>query len=591
MTGIALEPPRAASDPTERRSGLLALVPLVSARKALLFFTVLAGLVAQAGTVASLAAGAWLVGQAVTAATPAALTPGFWVLGLAVLAAAAARWWQAHVSHDFAFALIETLQVGIYDGLERAAPAYVLGRRTGELASVATADAELMENFYAHMLGDYVGAVVVPVGALIALAFVHWLVALALLPFVPLLASVPLWLARRADAQGRRLAAALGLLNAEVVEGIQGQRELAVFGQGPAFLRRLMARGRDVATEQYRYGSRAGLEQAAIDGLLALAVLTAALVGVWLLAEGRLALALFPLVIVLAGGALMPVIEVTQTARKLGELKAGAARILTIFHQKPQVADFGRAAQPADPTIRFEQVRFGYGGGRGVVLDEVSFTVRPGETVALVGRSGAGKSTCANLLLRFWDAEEGRVGIGGADIRDLPLATLRRLVAAVPQDVHLFNETVADNIRLGRPEATQDEIERAARLAQAHDFIAALPQGYATPCGERGVRLSGGQRQRIAIARAFLRDAPILILDEAVSNLDTENEQALQAAMAEVCRDRTVLVIAHRLSTIRAADRILVIDSGRIVEQGSHDELLARGGAYARLVATPEALG
>jgi ATP-binding cassette subfamily C protein CydC len=161
----------------------------------------------------------------------------------------------------------------------------------------------------------------------------------------------------------------------------------------------------------------------------------------------------------------------------------------------------------------------------------------------------------------------------------------------VPQDVHLFNETIADNIRLGRPEATQDEVERAARLAQAHGFIQALPQGYGTMCGERGVRLSGGQRQRIAIARAFLRDAPILILDEAVSNLDTENERALQAAMKRIRRDRTVLVITYRLSTIRAADRILVIEGGRIAEEGRHDELLLRNGAYARIVAMPEVIG
>jgi ATP-binding cassette, subfamily C, bacterial CydC len=255
------------------------------------------------------------------------------------------------------------------------------------------------------------------------------------------------------------------------------------------------------------------------------------------------------------------------------------------------VTDCGQGAAPADHTVCFEHVAFGYGGDRGTVLREVDFSIRPGETVALVGRSGAGKSTCANLLMRFWDTDAGHVTIGGVNLRDLPLATLRKLVAAVPQDVHLFNETVADNIRLGRPDATQEEVERAAQLAQAHAFIIALPQGYGTPCGERGVRLSGGQRQRLAIARAFLRDAPILILDEAVSNLDTENEQALQAAMDEVRRDRTVLVIAHRLSTIRAADRVLVLDEGRVIEQGTHDALLAAGGTYARIVAASDAIG
>ncbi|SDI29951.1 ABC transporter ATP-binding protein [Paraburkholderia phenazinium] len=585
MNGVQADSAAMASQTAERGSGLGALLTLGASRKTLLFLTILSGLVAQAGTVTSIAAGAWLVGRALTHAAPAALVPGFWVLALSVVAAAVARWWQADVSHDFAFALIETLQVSIYDGLERAAPAYVLGRRTGDLASVATADAELMEHFYAHMLGDYIGAIIVPACALIALFFVHWLVALALLPFVPLLASVPLWLAGRADVEGEKLAAAVGLLNADVTESIQGLRELSIFGRGAAHLRRLTERFAAVALAQRRYGSRAGLQQAAMDGLFALAVLTVASVGIWLLGEGRLALGLLPLAIALAGGALMPVMEVTLTARKLSALKAGAERIVTILRQPSKVEDLGHAAEPADATIDFKAVSFGYGGERSAVLRDATFTIRRGETVALVGRSGAGKSTCANLLLRFWDVQAGRISIGGQDLRDLPLATLRKMVSVVPQDVYLFNESVADNIRLGKPEATQAEIEHAARLAQADEFIQALPQGYATVCGERGARLSGGQRQRIAVARAFLRDAPILILDEAASNLDAESERALQIAMDEICRDRTVLVIAHRLSTIRAADRILVIDNGQIVEEGQHSDLVARNGDYARLVA------
>jgi ATP-binding cassette subfamily C protein CydCD len=574
----------------QRSPGLWGLIPLVAARKILLATTVLSGIVAQAGTVASLAAGAWLVGDAISGTAPSALVPSMLLLAVLVAATAAARWWQMYMSHDLAFAMIEILQVGIYDGLERAAPGYILGRRTGELAGVATADAELMEFFYAHTLGDYFGAAVVPVGALIALYFVHPLVALVLLPFLPLLASVPFWLARRAGEQGHALLSALGALNADVVEGLQGQRELAIFGHGPAYLKRLAKGTKAVAAEQFRYGSRSGLEQAAIDVLMALAVLAVALLGIVLVSRGDVVPSQFPLTLVLAGASLGPITEVTQTARKLGQLRAGAARILTIFHQTPQIADRGRSPAPADASIRFEHVGFSYDGERGAVLHDIDFAVSPGEMVALVGRSGAGKSTCANLLLRFWDAGTGAVRIGGIDVRDLPLAAMRRLVATVPQDVHLFNESVADNIRLGRPGASRAEIEDAARVAQAHDFIQALPQGYDTICGERGVRLSGGQRQRIAIARAFLQGAPILILDEAVSNLDTENERALQIAFAELRRDRTVLVIAHRLSTIRSADRILVLEDGRIVEEGGHDDLLARDGAYARLVAVRNAV-
>ena len=586
MTDATLPLP---STSAQKSAGIFGLIPLLKSRRLVLALTILSGILAQAGTLASLAIGAWLAGKAVTGAAPASLIPGFVALGLVALLAAIARWWQAYISHDLAFALIETLQVGIYDGLERAAPGYVLGQRTGELASVATADAELMEHFYAHTVADYVGAVVVPLGALIVIFLLSPLAALALLPFLPLVASVPFWLARRAGEQGRQVMHELGALNAQTVEMIQGQRELAIFGRTHDMLDRLIGQTRHLAAAQKRYGSRAGLEHAAIDGLVALAVLTAAIVGLWLVARGALDRAHFPLLIVLAGAALSPIVEVTQTARKLGELRAGAQRILTIFHQQPAVSDTGREGPTPDTTVRFEQVRFGYGNKeRGAVLNGVSFTVRPGESVALVGRSGAGKSTCSNLLLRFSDVDEGRIAIGDCDIRDRPIGALRKLVAYVPQDIHLFNETIADNIRLGMPNASPLAVERAARLAQAHDFIAELPQGYDTVCGERGARLSGGQRQRIAIARALLLDAPILLLDEASSSLDSENEKALQKAMDDIRRNRTVIVIAHRLSTIRSADRILVLENGRIVEDGQHADLVQKGGAYTRLITSVE---
>jgi ABC-type multidrug transport system fused ATPase/permease subunit len=249
---------------------------------------------------------------------------------------------------------------------------------------------------------------------------------------------------------------------------------------------------------------------------------------------------------------------------------------------EPAAPNRVRAAVPA---VEFDDVRFGYPGQSDDVLRGVSLRIEPGETVALVGRSGAGKTTCAHLLLRFWDTTSGAVRIDGVDIRDLATEDLRRAVSLVPQDIFLFDDTIANNIRLGRPTATDTEVHGVARLTGAHEFIHALPDGYDTRCGERGAVLSGGQRQRIAIARALLTQAPVLVLDEAVSSLDTESEQALHESLEATHGSRTTLVIAHRLSTIRRADRVALLDNGTVIAEGTHDELAANAAGYRRLLA------
>ncbi len=282
--------------------------------------------------------------------------------------------------------------------------------------------------------------------------------------------------------------------------------------------------------------------------------------------------------------------EITRTLQKGFDDVLDVAQFL---RTDPQLAD-----QPGAPAFRglsgeivFEDVRFGYQNQAQDLYQDFSLVIRPGERIALVGPTGAGKSTFVKLIQRLYDLQAGRIVIDGQDISQVSQGSLRRAIATVPQDPALFHRSIAENIAYARPDATQDEIELAARRARAHDFIAVLPKGYDTLVGERGVKLSGGERQRVAIARAFLADAPILVLDEATSSLDVATERQVQAATEELMKGRTTIVIAHRLSTIRSADRILVFEDGRIVEEGRHADLVARGGAYARLHAVTEGTG
>jgi ATP-binding cassette subfamily B protein len=271
--------------------------------------------------------------------------------------------------------------------------------------------------------------------------------------------------------------------------------------------------------------------------------------------------------------------------REIKQSLADMERLFGLLDSNREVDDSPGAERmvlDAAPEVRFDRVSFAYDPAR-PILHEVSFTVPPGTTTAVVGASGAGKSTLARLLFRFYDVGGGSIAIGGRDLRAVSQASLRAAIGIVPQDTVLFNDTLRYNVAYGRPDATDAQIEAAARAAQLAGFVAALPAGWDTPVGERGLKLSGGEKQRVAIARMLLKNPPVLVLDEATSALDSRNEAAIQEALRAVAAHRTTLVIAHRLSTIVDADQIVVLDAGRVVERGRHDELLARGGRYAEL--------
>jgi ATP-binding cassette subfamily C protein CydCD len=371
-----------------------------------------------------------------------------------------------------------------------------------------------------------------------------------------------------------------------VTETIQGLSDLLAFqatawrrAQFLALVRRYQETRLGLLDDLSRQNEK--LELATGFGGLAIAG-----VGAYLVASGSIAPTLLPLLILISVAAFLPVSEIAQVGRQLADTIASTRRLHVVHSERVRIV-----GGPVDPPVtaggspvQFHKVRFTYPRRSVPALSDVSFDVAAGSTVALVGPSGAGKTTVANLLLRFWDPEDGSVRLAGVDIRNLTLDGLRERIALVAQDTYLFNDTLKANIRLARPGASDAVIRRALEQAALSDFVASLPEGLETRVGERGVQLSGGQRQRVAIARAFLKDAPILVLDEATSHLDTVSETHVREALNALMVDRTTIVIAHRLSTIRAADLILVLDSGRVVESGTHAALVARRGFYARFV-------
>jgi len=385
-----------------------------------------------------------------------------------------------------------------------------------------------------------------------------------------------------------RARAALGELGAHVTETIQGMPELLAFGARErrreafmALVRRYQGLRLELLGDLARQSERLELATG-LGGLIV------ALLGAKLAVDGVVDPALVPLFILISVAAFLPVSEIAQVSRQLADTIASTRRLEVIESEPVRITD--GALDPQAPrggmSVRFEHVRFAYPGRSKPALSDVSFEVPAGSTVALVGSSGAGKTTIANLLLRFWDPDAGVVRLDGHDLREYELDDLRRRIALVAQDTYLFNDTLRSNILLARPGASAEELLAAVDKAALDDFVASLPEGLETVVGERGAQLSGGQRQRLAIARAMLKDAPILLLDEATSALDSESERQVQVALRALMHGCTTVVIAHRLSTIIGADLICVMDQGHIVETGRHAQLLARNGLYARLYET-----
>jgi ATP-binding cassette subfamily C protein CydCD len=537
-------------------------------------------------SVALIGVSAWLISTAAIATSVADLGVSVVATRLFGISRAVFRYLERLVSHNVTFRLLARLRVWFYERLEPLAPARLMDYKSGDLLARVIGDVETLENFYVRVVSPTLTAILVGLFTALFFASFYPTLALVLLGFFLTLGLIlPLLAQLLSRKPGQRLIAQRADLQAQLVDGIQGLADLLAFGCAADRAARLAATGKAYGDSQKQMARINGIHSALGTLLTNLGLWTMLVLVIPQVTAGNIKGVMLGTFALMTFASFEAVNPLPLAAQMWNASRAAAKRLFDVVDTEPAVGDAGKKKVESDllPNLQFSNLSFSYPNTTTPALQNVTFDLRPLTSIAIVGPSGAGKSTIANLLFRFWEYESGEIRLGGESLKLLNQDEVRKRFALVSQNSYFFNASIRENLRLARPKVTQEEMEAAARAAQIHDFIVSLPKGYDTFIGEQGLRLSGGERQRLAIARALLKDAPILILDEPTANLDPLTEKAVLDTLFEIMRRKTSLLITHRLVGLENVDEILVLNHGRIVERGAHAELLARDGLYRRL--------
>lgn len=506
------------------------------------------------------------------------------ILTLSYLLRAVCRFISMSMSHVAAWNFVSELTLMIYDKLQSLSMKYYQDKQTGQLMSRMINDTRQVEILVAHALPDFISNVLVILGVAIMLFIINPHLALLTLIPVPFVIWIGSFFSKKVAPLFRINQQVLGELNGVTQDNLSGMKEIQAFGQEQREHNKMEKYRKLYADVNIRANFANAFFHPSVEFITSMGTVIVVGLGGYLAMRGSMSVADVVGFVLYLSLFYQPLAVLARLVEDVQASYAGAIRIFEVLDAESDISESpdAREMKECQGKVEFKNVSFFYNKGESV-LNHVSFTAQPGQMIALVGPTGVGKTTIVSLIERFYDPQSGTVEIDGQDVKNLTIASLRRQISMVLQDVFLFNGTIADNISYGIENATAEQIIAASRIARADDFIRQMPNGYDTIIGERGIRLSGGQKQRLSIARAVLRNTPILILDEATSAVDTETEAEIQQAIENLAGSRTIIVIAHRLSTIMRADQILVLENGEIVERGTHDELIEKNGLFARL--------